>query len=195
MMNGNEACNIPESLFEDDEDETKVTRSSTKKKKEPSTTKDASPEFQALIEKTSEKISRRKHRSKTIAAATFDRALADVDEMIKTGEWEGAGARHLVALYDRLHLKCYGIEATDLGSAERYNAAMMAANLVKREFGGEVAEAAEFMRHIWEREISAEKWRRENNRINARRIGFRLMFSGGMVADYRLYLARRSHNT
>lgn len=188
MTNSSGACNIPESLFSDDDDEEKT---ETKKK----TKSKDSDEFTQLIDSTSKKLERRKGKSKTIAASTFDRSLAEVDEMIKTGEWDKAKATHLVALYDRLHFRCYKVEASELGPAERYNAAMMAANLVRREFGGEYPEAAEFMRWAWEREISAEKWRRENNRLHARRLGVRLMFGGTLLSDYRLYLARRSHNT
>ena len=115
--------------------------------------------------------------------------------MIRSGDWDNARASHLVALYDRLHVRCYKVECAELGPSERYNAAMMAANMVKRHFGGEYVEAAAFMRWVWEKEIKDEKWRRDHERFNARRIGYRLMFSGSMITDYRLYLARRSHNT
>lgn len=188
------ACNIPESLFSDDE-ETTTTSRKVKTKTRAGAKSDDDAEFMQLVDSTSKKLERRKNKSKTIAASSFDRSLAEVDEMIKTGDWDKARATHLVALYDRLHFRCYKVEASELGPAERYNAAMMAANLVRREFGGEYPEAAEFMRWAWEREISAEKWRRDNNRMHARRLGVRLMFGGALLTDYRLYLARRSHNT
>ncbi len=185
-------CDLSESLFED-EDEKTITR--PKRVQSKPATDDVSDEFKKLVVDTSKKIARRKVKPRTIAASMFDRSLVEVDEMIKTGEWDAAGARHLVALYDRLHARCYKVEAAELGPAERYNAAMMAANMVRREFGGEYPEAVEFMRWAWEREISAEKWRRENSRVNARRLGVRLMFGGALLTDYRLYLARKSHNT
>lgn len=178
MVNSAMKCDVSEQLFsvpDDDED---------------------TPEFQKLIAEQTKKIQRRqKPKSKTIAASVFDRALAEVDEMMKTEQWDQAGARHLVALYDRMHAKCYGVEAVELGPTERYNAAMMAANLTKREFGGDYTETVDYMHWVWTKEIRDEKWRRENGRTNARRIGIRLMFGGPMVTDYRVFLARRSHNT
>lgn len=189
MTKVSDACNIPESLFSDEGDEKTITRAKIRAKPK------EEDEFQQLIESTSKKLERRKNKPKTIAASSFDRSLAEVDEMIKTGDWDKAKATHLVALYDRLHFRCYKVEASELGPAERYNAAMMAASMVRREFGGEFAEAAEFMRWAWEREIASEKWRRDNGRMFARRLGVRLFFGGNLLTDYRLYLARKSHNT
>lgn len=193
-------CDLPQDFFSDDEPVTAKEIVRPRGMKPPSRTaaKD-DDEFLKLVSTTSKKIvdraARRKAKPKTIAASSFDRSLVEVDEMIRSGDWDNARASHLVALYDRLHVRCYKVECTELGPSERYNAAMMAANVVKRHFGGEYVEAAAFMRWVWEKEIKDEKWRRDHERFNARRIGYRLMFSGSMITDYRLYLARRSHNT
>lgn len=146
--------------------------------------------MRALLRSVEEKKERRKNKPKTIAASIFDRSRSEVDAMIETGVWEGVTARHLVALYDLMHFRCYGVACAELGPSERYNAAMMAASMVKREFAGDYADAMEFMRWAWTREIDSETWRRENGRTNARRIGYRLMFSGSLLTDYRLFLAR-----
>lgn len=200
MMSGNSAkCGdeVPATLFSVDDEEVvskEVVRKTRGKKVPPPPESDASPEFAALIEEQSAKEARRKSKSKTIAASAFNRARVDVQEMIDSGDWTQCGARHLVALYDLMHLKCYGVEALELGAAERYNAAMMAANLVKRQFDGDYVEAVEFMRFVWTKEISTEKWRRENGR-EGRRIGIRLMFGGSLVTDYRVALARKRNRT
>jgi hypothetical protein len=187
---------VPESLFSLDSEvsEEPKTTTRTRTKVPPPPDSDASPEFQALITEVSAKQARRSKRSKTIGASVFNRARLEVQEMIESGDWAQCGARHLVALYDLMHLKCYGVEAVELGSTERYNAAMMAANLVKRMFGGDYVSAVEYMRFVWTKEISTEKWRRENGR-EGRRIGTRLMFGGTLVTDYRLSLARKRHRT
>lgn len=146
--------------------------------------------MQQLLAESEKKNERRKARPKTIAASQFGRARVEVEAMIDTDNWDGVTSRHLVALYDVMHTEVYGVEPGELGPAERHNAAMMAANLTKREFGGDFKKTVEFMRWAWGREAESEKWRRENNRINARRIGARLMFSGSLVTDYRVFLAR-----
>lgn len=146
--------------------------------------------MQALLGEVQAKADRRKSRAKTIAASQFGRARVEVEEMIESDDWSGATARHLVALYDVMHTEVYGVEPSELGPAERYNAAMMAGNLTKREFSGDFTQAVEFMRWAWAREADNEKWRRENGRTNARRIGARLMFGGSLLTDYRVYLAR-----
>lgn len=158
---------------------------------EPVTKKeDSSPEFQELVATMTERQDRRKKAPKTVGAATFEKSLVEVDAMLESRDWSRCQARHLVALYDRMHLKCYGIEAVELGPAARYNAGMMASGLVRREFDGDFQEAIDYMRWAWTKEIRKEKWLRENNK-SGRRISSYLMFNGSLLTDYRLFLARR----
>ncbi len=188
MSNSAVTRDVPESLFSDEE----VPRKKKSKKE------DASPEFMKLVKTVGAKVQRREERRrkrpKTIAASSFERARQDVVEMIESSDWSECGARHLVALYDLMHTKCYGVEPS-MGSGDRYNATMMAANLVKREFDGDYVKAVQFMRWKWTGEIRQEKWRRENNKLHARRVGVRLMFSPDLVSDYRVFLARSSHRS
>lgn len=150
--------------------------------------------FLALVGTTRERLDRRKKKPKTMAAAVFNRALAEVDEMLRSGEWEGAGARHMVALYDRMHERCYGIEPAELGPTERFQAGLLAGNMLKSEFRGDVVEMVEFVLWAWERELGRERWRRENGKDGGR-LGARLMFRSGsgafLLTDYRVHLARR----
>jgi hypothetical protein len=166
---------LSESLFSDDN-----TANGTE-----SGTVERSPEMQRLLEEGNAKAERRKKKPKTIAASVFNRALVEVDEMIRTGDWASATARHLVALYDRMHAKCYGVEVEELGSSERYTAALLAGNMVKNKFDGDVVACVSYMRWAWTREISRERWRRENKQPGGR-IGVRLMFSGALLTDFRL---------
>jgi len=149
--------------------------------------------FAAMVATTRAKMHRRKTKPKTIAAAVFNRALTEADEMLRSGNWEGAGVRHLVAAYDRCHTRCYGVEPAELGPSERFNASMLAATMLKREFNGDLVGMVEYMLWAWERELDREKWRRENGRDGGR-IGVRLMFSGALLTDYRLHLARRGRS-
>jgi hypothetical protein len=186
MVGGGRAITLSESLFRADDDADA-----------PSTFEEERPSkgMQALLDKDAAKQARRKAKPKTIAASQFDRARHELDTMIETGDWSSARAGHLVALYDKMHLKCYGVPCSELGPAERFNAAMMAANLVKREFNGDFKKAVIFMQWVWTREISNEKWRRENGRTDARRIGARLMFTGSLLTDHRVALARTRAQT
>lgn len=148
-----------------------------------------SPQLAAMMGEVERRRERRKSK-KTIAASQFGRARVEVEAMIESGKWTGVSARHLVALYDLMHERVYGVACAELGPEARYNATMMAASLTKREFGGDYEKTLEFMRWAWTRESRTEKWRRENGRHEARRIGARLMFSGSLVTDYRVFLAR-----
>ena len=184
-MNAGRACvNLRDDLFELEEPEESTP-----------TQPDSSPEMLAMVSQVEQRLERRARRSKSIGASVFNRALAEVDSMIESGDWSEATARHLVALYDRMHEKCYGVEAIELGPSERYNATMMAANMLRHKFNGDMSEAIAFMRHTWTEEIRKEKWCRENGRERNFRIGVRLMFGGQLVTDYRLALARRSSRT
>lgn len=131
-----------------------------------------------------------RQRPKTIAASVFGRTVSETRAMMQSGDWEGAGARHLVALYAILHERVYGVEAVELGPQERYTATLRAGLFLKHEFGGDVAEAVQFFRWTWAREKSREDWRRENRRSGGR-IGIRLMFAGQILTDYRLDRARK----
>lgn len=157
---------------------------------EPKTGSCRSPAYDAMKREVEARFARRRAKPKTIAAAKFDRSRSEVLAMIETGEWESVGASHLVALYDVMHEEIYGVKCAELGPEARYNAMMMAAQLTKREFGGDYEKAVEFMRWAWNREARDEKWRVENGRSNARRIGARLMFGGALVTDYKVYLHR-----
>lgn len=148
-----------------------------------------SPAMQELYKQQEAKLARKKARSKTISASVFNRARLEAKEMMRTREWKDATARHLVALYDLMHEKVYGVEALELGPSERHKAALIAGNMIKRYFDGDVVACVEFLRWVWTREIAREKWRRDN-RVSGQRIGIRLMFSGSLVTDYRVDMAR-----
>lgn len=175
---------LPENLFSTEEDSEVHTSSD-------SDDEPLSEEMKSIVGKVSKKLERRK-KTKTIAASSFDRACIEVEEMIKTGKWAGCRARHLVALYDLMHYKCYKIEDASLGSKERYNATMLATTFTKREFGeGNFVKVVEYMRWLWSREMEREKWRRENYKEGGR-LGYYHVFGNKNLTEYKLYLARNS---
>lgn len=179
-MNVARPIDLPENLFSTDEEE------------EPVTAIRETPEFLALVAEVDQKKERRKKKSKTFAASMFNRTLAEVDVMMSTHDWSFANARHLVALYDRMHTKVYGVECAELGPAERYNTIMQANTLVKVEFDGDFEDAVDYMRWVWMREMNKEKWVRETG-AQGGRITPWLMFSKKFLTDYRLAMARRSN--
>lgn len=174
---------LPDELFSSDDDEV-----------EP----DPIPEtleFQELVAAMEKKQDRKKQRAnvRTVAASKFDRTLSEVDVMILSSNWDGAKPRHLVALYDRMHTKIYGVECVELGPTERYNTVMQALTLVKSEFEGDAENAVEFMRWVWSREMNKLKWCRENGHGTPNRITPWKMFSKSFVTDYRVALAQSRH--
>lgn len=181
---------LPDDLFGD-------TSPPPSERKPPSGTRSGdrpSAGFMTLVGQSREKMDRRKSKPKTMAAAIFNRALTEVDEMLRSGDWTGAGTRHLVALYDRMHLRCYGVEAVELGPSERFQAGMQASNMLKRHFADDLVSMVDYMLWAWNREIDRERYRRQHQQDGGR-LGFRLMFGGHLLSDYRCSLARRGVRT
>lgn len=141
-------------------------------------------------EQEAKQMRRKKNKSKTIGASVFNRATLETEEMIRSGEWDDATPRHMVALYALMHEKVYGIEAVDLDSQARYKMTMMANTFIKREFSDNVVDAVEFFRWMWGREMGHEKYRRENA-TDGRRLTAYLMFSNKLLPDFRLHLVRK----
>lgn len=150
--------------------------------------------FLEQMDETRKKVENRKSRPKVIAASVFNRSLVEVDEMIRSGDWSGATAAHLVALYERMHEKCYGVAPAELGPTGCYDARNLAAGMMRREFSNDPTEMVQYMRWAWEREMEREEWRRKNGRDGGR-VGVRLMFGGALLTDYRLHLARSGRLT
>lgn len=133
---------------------------------------------------------KRAPRSRSIASSTFDRTMLETQDMIRTGEWEDAAVRHLVALFTIMHTRCYGIAPT-LSGSELYLLTGFVAGFVKRAFAGDMRKTLEYLRWVWTREMSTEKWRRENHREAGRRLTLRIIVSNSLLDDYRVAMARR----
>lgn len=125
----------------------------------------------------------------TMAAAVFDRARAEMQAMIDSQNFAGCSARHIVALYDLMHVKVYGVEVSMSGS-ERHTYTLRAGGFIKREFSGDYTKAIAFFRWLWAREMGREKWRRETGNEGGR-LDIGQSISGKSITDYRLALARR----
>lgn len=137
-------------------------------------------------------VPKKKTRRKTIAAAVFTRTRAETESMMETGEWESCSARHIVALYDLMHVKVYGVDA-GMTSQERHIATVRTGPFVTKEFGGDYEQAIEFFRWVWKREMSKEKWRRENEigSESGARLTIWAMISSRTLTDYRVSLLRK----
>lgn len=168
--------NLPDDLFEEDTFH-----------EEP-----MSKEMKALVEEQERKSKNRQKRNKrkTISATSFNRSRQEVDRMWKKDEWDNCEARHLIALYEKLHLLCYDVDDASLTPESRYKATMMALNFVKREFSGNFEKAIAYFRWAWGKERATEKWRRENN-VDGKHLTWYSLFSGWMLTKYRLHLARK----
>ena len=138
--------------------------------------------------------SKKKKRPKRRAGPTakgIAKTTAQMEEMRGARDWSDARPAHLVALYCVLHAWCYGVPAAEVIGLTWLAASSAAAKMIRDEFGGEIGESIDFMRWVWKREKSRERWRRENGRDGSR-IGWRLQFQQRhLVTDYRIALARR----
>lgn len=181
---------VPEGLFGDDTAEP-VTH--TRRKRSGAVTK--SPSLEAFLGRardpeTGKLIPKKKRaRTRSVAASTHDRTRAETQRMIDTRDWEGCAPRHLVALYDLMHRKTYGIDAPMTGT-ERHRATLMAGGFVKRAFGGDMDKALHYLRWLWTREMDREKWRRENGRDGGR-LELRWIFGNRLLTDYQVAMARK----
>lgn len=129
-------------------------------------------------------------KRKTIPPAAMARATAEMEEMKRTGDWSTALPRHFVAAFEAQHVLVYGVADAEMNGATRMMAAGAAHRMLQHEFGGDQDAMALYMRWAWIREEGREKWRRENGRDGGR-VGWRLMFGGALLTDYRLDQQRR----
>lgn len=159
-------------------------------------------------------------KPKTIAAGVFNRARSETQAMIDSGEWSECTPRHLVALYDLMHMQIYGVEAL-MSSTERHEAVLRMGSFVRRAFGTAIDccdrrqtsheapktltcktcgadvptrantdPAIDYFRWLWTREMGREKWRRENDR-DGERLTIHACISSMRLTDYKLHLTRR----
>lgn len=115
---------------------------------------------------------------------------ADVVLMLKSGNWSDARPAHIVELYAWCHGTVYGVRPIELdtpgerGRKERMAAIGAARTLVDREFGGRVVECVTFLKWVWAREESREKWAKDNGKERGR-LAWRALFCGrGILGDY-----------
>lgn len=130
-------------------------------------------------------------KSKTIGDAAFMKALEQVGEMLKLGQWQSARGMHFVALYADLYYRVYGMLPADLGPKERVFAAKLAGTMLSKQFQDDRDAMAKFLAWTWTKEKETEKWRRENNRDGGI-IDWRIQFSAKLVQSYRMACARKA---
>lgn len=132
-----------------------------------------------------------KRRPPRASRDQIGRAREQMNAMAASGEWGEASGTHLVALYEWLHEQVYGVATAELDPKTWTLAAQAAGRMAEQQFDGDYGRAVVFMRWWAKREMEREKWRRENNRPGGR-VGWRLMWHGTLVTDYKVDHARRS---
>lgn len=135
-------------------------------------------------------VPRKKRSKRSVGAAVFQKTRAETEEMMRTTEWDGCRASHLVALHDVMHERTYGVPSGMTGT-ERQTSAKMIGSLVKRAFDGEPSNAVMYFRWLWMREVSTERWRRANNR-SGKRLTLGYACSSAAVTDWRVDEQRRT---
>lgn len=122
---------------------------------------------------------------------TRRRAVAELDGML-AGEKE-LRASHLVAFWMRCHQMVYGVVPSEMEESRDWSRAVYAAStLVRKEFGGNTAEALEFLKWTWRRERAREERAKERREKRVGRVGWQLQFCHrNLLTDWRLEQARQ----
>lgn len=128
-------------------------------------------------------------RKTTVAAAVFERTRVEAQAMIDSQNFDGCSARHIVAIYDLMHLKIYGVEVS-MSATDRHTYTLRAGGFVKREFSGDYAKMIVYFRWLWSREMGREQWRRETGNEGAS-LHIAACFAGKAITEYRIALSRR----
>lgn len=133
----------------------------------------------------------RKKSPPSIGAKRQERFAREMTEMRESGDWDCAEPAHFVALFVWMHTRVYEVEPIELTKGTEYAlAARFAKTMLVTHFKSNVDATMEFMRWAWRRESEREQWRRDNGKDGGR-LTARFFFSGTLVTDYRIAMARQ----
>lgn len=116
-------------------------------------------------------------------------AINEAERRATAADWEDATGRAFVGLYALCHRLVYGVVPVDLDAANLARASKLAASCLHKHFADDRAEFVEFVKWSWEREKGKEAWALRNG-VTRGRLSAMAQFSGGLVTDYRVDLAR-----
>lgn len=131
------------------------------------------------------------------SAPSVDSFMVDLITMMKSNNWSSAKPMHMVALYCWCHKQVYGVDCAELlasgkaTTAARKGAAGAAARMLEQEFGGSPGDMARYINWVFKREVSREKWARENSRERGRMTWMVLFAGRAVLTDYRADKLRR----
>jgi hypothetical protein len=131
-----------------------------------------------------------KPRKKTIGNGALNTAVGEASAMARSGDWTDAKAIHFLAVYIVFHERIYKVFPTDLTPEVRHRARFMVANFLEREFGGDTATFADYMRYSWQREAAIEETTRKEHRDRGRISWYTMFTNGYLLTNYRVHLAR-----
>ena len=120
---------------------------------------------------------------RTLSQKDAQLLIAQAGEMIQSGDFRRAGARHLVGLWAWCHERTYGV-APAMTGREWTQAGFAAGSLLKSDFDGKAEQMVPFLRWTWAEERRAHEWRQENGRTS-NPLGWRLQFSRRHVVKWR----------
>lgn len=133
---------------------------------------------------------KRKPGIRPVSRREAERFATQVVNMVRTKDWRGVSAGHLVALYEHCHSEVYRVPPSELEDGkERAKATIGAARFANVEFKGDLLEVVRFSQWAWSRESYRERKRVETGSSGAR-LGWRLFFSRSLATDYRIDQAR-----
>jgi len=131
-------------------------------------------------------VASRRTRRSAVSKATIEREIADIERRVAENDWRSLKPAQLVAVYAWCHDRAYGVRPDDLTGATWSDARKRAGLMVKRDFGGDVDAALEFLRWVWGREEGRIEWKKANGRP-IRRLTWHDQFTARwLLSDYRV---------
>jgi hypothetical protein len=137
---------------------------------------------------------KKRRRAPSDVRRTLARDTAELDGVIAD---PGKGEpRHLVALYAYQHERVYGVFPEELVRPNDHAGAVSAArSLLSQAFDGDMREALEFMRWVWQEQRRRAAKKRANGETPFR-VGWRLQFvDRRFVTDYRAAMFEKTRRT
>lgn len=119
----------------------------------------------ALSSRRSNPETRKRKKKNGPGRAAINRLMAEVSEMSRTGNWDGATTpAHYLALWCLVHDHVYGSRPTELVNEQWLGALSALKKLLRDECGGRYDVLRVYIRYFWRREKDRQEWRHQNGK-------------------------------
>ncbi len=136
-------------------------------------------------------VGTKKKGPRSVSPSQIKREISEVRRRVEKDDWAGMRPGLLVAVYSWCHEETYGVPPGELRGTVWGKARLAAGKMVKREFGGDVEAAVEFLRWVWGREHDRERRRRDQGQETSRITWHSQFIRRYFLTDYRIFQSRK----